>query len=289
VENATDSLAHALSADPVAADVVDHVAVSRPLPELAVVTLWRPEKRNAFSLAAWNRLAEVFTALSMEQDLLAVAVRGGAVFSAGADIEEFPRTRMTVDDAVAYNEKVAAALNAVQGVEVPVIAMLRGLAVGGGCELAAACDVRVASVETRLGVPIGRLGVTLGYTEARALAGLVGGAQLKRILFEGQLLDAQEALQIGLVEICVPDPDLASRTARLLIAILQAAPVTIRAAKAVADMCNRPLTAHDTERLVRFTVEAYPGPDLREGVAAFLGGRTPKFGPYWEEPTHVSP
>lgn len=269
----------ALRREPAPDEMRDHVALHHPVAGVAVVTLWRPEKHNAFSLATWHRITEIFQGLmDSNPDLRVIVLRGAAAFGAGADIEEFPEKRMTATDAATYNEAVAAALTAVQEVSVPVIAMVRGLAVGGGCELAAACDVRVASSDARLGIPIGRLGVTLGYTEARALVRLVGASQLKRMLFEGQLLDAQEAVRIGLVELVVDDENLEVRTSDMVTTILQSAPVTIRAAKAVADMCARPLTAKDTEQLIRFTVEAYPGADLREGVEAFLARRRPQFG-----------
>jgi enoyl-CoA hydratase len=285
-----NKLLHALRAEPRPDETRDHVALSQPVPGVAVVTLWRPEKRNAFNLATWRRIAEIFQGVvDSNQDLRVVVLRGGAVFGAGADIEEFPEQRMTASTAATYNEGVAAALTAVQDLPVPVIAMVRGLAVGGGCELAAACDVRIASTDCRLGIPIGRLGVTLGYTEARALVRLVGASQLKRMLFDGQLLDAQEALRIGLVELVVDDENLEVRTCDMATTIVQSAPVTIRAAKAVADMCARPLTANDTEQLIRFTVEAYPGPDLKEGVEAFLARRRPKFGHNLEESDRVSP
>src|SRR5699024_4468936 len=123
----------------------------------------------------------------------------------------------------------------VADVPVPVVAMVRGLAVGGGCELAAACDLRVSSQNARYGIPIGRLGVTLGYVEAKALTRLIGVGNLKRLLFEGDLIDAMEAERIGLVEVVVPDSDLENRTAALLSAILSSAKVTISASKLVAD------------------------------------------------------
>ena len=97
-------------------------------------------------------------------DLRVVIVRGAGdrAFGAGADISEFPEQRLDVEAALCYNASIAAAISAVQSIPVPVVAMIGGLAVGGGCELAAACDVRIASSDSRFGIPIGRLGVTLG-------------------------------------------------------------------------------------------------------------------------------
>jgi enoyl-CoA hydratase/carnithine racemase len=246
---------------------------------VAVVVLARPERHNALDLAAWRRIAALFTDLRGEPGLACVVVRGAGerAFGAGADIHEFPQVRMSPQAAVDYNESVAAALRAVAQLPQPVIAMIGGLAVGGGCELAAACDVRLAGARARFGIPIGRLGVTLGYTEAETLARIIGADMLKYLLFSGELIDAAEALRIGLVQRVVEPGELLGHTARLVGQIRASSGVTMQAAKAVAQMCGRPLQPTDTEQLTRFTVEAYGGPDLREGVAAFIKGREPQF------------
>jgi enoyl-CoA hydratase len=258
--------------------VVDHIAVGRAGP-VAVVSLCRPEHHNALSLASWVRLRSVFVAFAAERDLRTVVVRGvgGRAFAAGADISEFPDVRLTSKDAIGYNEAIAAALESVIALRVPVIAMIGGLAVGGGCELAAACDVRIACSDARFGIPIGRLGVTLGYTEANALVRLIGAAALKHLLFSGRLIPADEALRLGLVQQVVDRQELVSETTSLVETIVSSSEVTIRAAKLVADMCGRPLSARDTEELTRITIEAYDGPDLKEGVAAFEARRRPDF------------
>ncbi len=271
-------LSRALATDPNETAVVDHIGL-QVLAEVAIVTLARPEQYNALSLASWRQLVRVFEGLSAATALRAIVIRGvgDRAFSAGADIKEFPDVRLSVEDAIGYNEAISAALNTVQSVSVPVIAMISGLAVGGGCELAAACDVRIAGSSARFGIPIGRLGVILGYTEANALSRLIGPAELKYLLFSGALIDAQEALRIKLVQQVVPNAELIERTVALLEAIRTSSPVTIRAAKVVADMCGRTLTTADTEALTRMTVEAYGGPELKEGVAAFQQGRQANF------------
>lgn len=267
-----------LRADPDPATVIHHIGAQRSGP-VAVVTLARPDAHNALGYASWRRIADVFNDFAEDDDLRAVVVRGAGdrAFGAGADIAEFPDRRFGAAAAVDYNEAIACALRAVTRVQAPVVAMLRGLAVGGGCELAAACDVRIAGRGARFGIPIGRLGVTLGYTEADALVRLIGHANLKYLLFSGRLIDADEALRMGLVQQVVDADHLAETTGELVDAILASSPVTMRAAKVVSDMCLRPLTAADTEYLARITVEAYAGPDLKEGVAAFTERRAPRF------------
>jgi enoyl-CoA hydratase len=231
-------------------------------------------------LCSWLRLAEVFDQLAGDGDLRAVVVRGAGerAFSAGANIEEFPALRMSADAALDYNAAVSDALEAVMAFELPTVAMVRGLAVGGGCELAAACDLRVAAADARFGIPIGRLGVTLGPSEARAIVRLIGPARLKDLLFTGRLIDATEALAIGLVDRVVPVEELPAATAAVVSAIVSSAPTTIRAGKLAADTSGRPLSPHDEDVLARLTRDAYDGADLKEGVAAFLERRPPRFG-----------
>lgn len=278
--NYLDDWLHILESETDAAEDDAYVVLSRGGSQLAVVTLSRPKKRNPLSLRSWIRLEKIFVDLAQESQLRAVVIRGAGVeaFGAGADITEFIDNRMTAANAVIYNESIARALRAVGALGVPVIAMVRGLAVGGGCELAAACDVRICSDDSRFGIPIGRLGVTLGYTETKTLVRLIGGANLKRLLFEGDLINAHEAMRIGLAQICVPPDELTRRTITMLEAIVGSAPVTMRAAKLVTDMCERELTDADAELLTRITVEAYEGSHLREGVQAFLERRPPNFG-----------
>lgn len=264
--------------EPPREEVIDRVAVQRH-GGVAVVTLSHPPALNALNLASWHRLRAVFADFAAEPDLRAVVLRGAGdkAFAAGADIKEFPRERMTVADATRYNEAVAACLRTLTAVPVPVVAAVHGLAVGGGCELSAACDVRIASSEARFGLPMGKLGNTLGFTEANAVARLVGPAVLKYMLFSGELIGIEDAVRWGLVQRGVETDALAETVAGFVVQICSHSTVTMRAAKAVADMHGRALTATDTDALIRFNVEAYGGADLHEGVAAFCEGRSPKF------------
>ncbi|WP_275293555.1 enoyl-CoA hydratase-related protein [Amycolatopsis sp. La24] len=275
----TQELNAVLNTDPPAAQVVDRVA-TQTVDDVAVVTLAKPEAFNALSLASWRRLRTVFTELAQRDDLRAVVLRGAGTkaFAAGADIKEFPGTRMTAAAATDYNESIARALRAVAELPVPVIAAVQGLAVGGGCELITACDVRIASTDARFGIPIGKLGVTLGYTETVSVARLIGPAELKYLLFSGDLIGAGDAHRIGLVQRLTEPGDLIDAVTTLAGRIRAQSALTLKAAKLVTGMVGRPLTDADADTLARFTVEAYEGPDLKEGVAAFTERRTPVFG-----------
>jgi enoyl-CoA hydratase len=225
-------------------------------------------------------LAAIFDELACDSALRAVVLRGAGdkAFAAGADVKEFPNTRMTAARAAYYNECIASALRALVAIPVPVVAAVHGMAVGGGCELSAACDVRIATDDARFGIPIGRLGVILGYTEAQMAARVLGPAGLKYLLFSGEFIAADEALRLGLVQKVVAARDLAAETARLVTQICRHSQTTMRASKSVADMVGRELTAADTDLLTRLSIQAYEGDDLKEGVSAFIEGREPTFG-----------
>src|ERR1700739_3422829 len=267
-----------LESEPPDHEVIDRVAIQRHR-DVAVVTLSHPAADNALTLASWRRLRAIFDELASDASLRAVVLRGagGRAFAAGADIKEFPHVRMTAAQAAYYDESIAGALRAIAAVPVPVIAAVRGMAGGGGCEVCAACDVRIAADDARFGIPIGKLGVILGYTEAEVAARLIGPAGLKYLLFSAELIPAREALRLGLVQKVVAVSDLAAETAKLVMQICRQSQTTMLASKVVADMTGRALTAADTNLLARLTVEAYEGDDLKEGVAAFNQGREPAF------------
>jgi len=273
-----DGLRALLSTDPPPESVVDFVSYQRT-GSVGILTLARPEQHNALNLAAWLRIGSLAADLGRDEQLRALVIRGagGRAFCAGADIGEFPAKRMTARSAIHYSEAVAGALAAVAALSVPVLALIDGLAVGGGLELSAACDLRIASSTSRFGIPIGRLGVTLGIAEATALSRLIGPSELKYLLFSGRLINAHHALRIGLVQSVVPAEGLLDEVLDLLAAISAASVPTLLAAKAVADMTTRQLSAEDTEFIARMAVEVYDGPDLAEGVAAFGEQRAPEF------------
>lgn len=268
----------ALREDPVPNGVRAGLAVARD-DGVAVLTLARPEVHNAIDLALWRRLGSTVRDLGNDRSVTAVVVRGagGRAFSAGADIAEFPRVRCGVEEARSYNRELSTTLRAVMEAPVPVIAMVDGLTIGGGCELVAACDVRIASDVSRFGVPVGQLGVILGLTETKALMRHIGSHNLKYLLFSGVLWDAETACRRGLVDRVVPSGELAAAVSELLDAVLASSRTTMRAAKVVTDMADRTLTPEDVDVLARLEEEAYGGEDLREGVAAFLAGRRPRF------------
>lgn len=244
---------------------------------LAVVTLSHTRRRNAMDLSMWSRLEEVFVSFAGDRSLGAILVRGAgtAAFAAGADISEFPDLRHDPVSAARYNAQLARTLRAVASLEIPTIAAIQGYAVGGGCELSHACDLRLASETAQIGIPIGKLGVILGLTEAKYLVRHIGVNGLKRVLFSGRLFGAAESLRMGLVDE-VPEGVFWEAVSSLLETILASRPATMRAAKVITDMTAELDDLHG-DKLQEMMLAAYGGKGLREGFEAFLEKRNPDF------------
>lgn len=237
-----------------------------------VVRLGSGRKRNAITLTEWQALADTFIGWAVQGEPRTVVVRGngGLAFSAGADIGEFPALRIGLKQAAIYNEAVSDAVHSIASYPWPVVAMVNGLAVGGGCELAAACDVRMAASHALLGIPISRLGVILGVTETQALLRLIGPARLKWLILSGALIDADRALQFGLVETVVEQGMLADATLRLVSDIINGSLESIRATKHLIDLCWRTRIPRDVEQIIPMALAAYESPSYRDRVTDFL-------------------
>lgn len=246
---------------------------------LATVILDNPSKRNAIDAAMWRRLREVMQELSGDRQLRCVVLRGAGeeAFAAGGDIEEFVRLRATMEQALVYHQQwVAGALSAVRECLHPTLALIHGACIGGGLEIASQCDLRIAGASARFGVPIGRLGFTMAPAELAGLIELAGPAVALEILLEGRLLGAEEACRKGLVQRVVPDDRLDAEVGATARRICEGAPLAARAHKRmVRRMSARaamPGAAQIPEAFGYLETE-----DYREGIAAFLAKRAPRF------------
>lgn len=271
-------LRRVLAEDPPADAIADFIGVQRVGP-VGIVTLARPEQLNVINLAGWRRILATAQEFTADPELRVVLLRGSGpkAFGTGADIKEFETTRMSAAAAADYNETLGRALRAVSAIPVPVVAVIGGLAVGGGLELAGAADLRIASDDSRFGLPIGKLGVTLGHTEASVITRLIGPANEKYLLFSSRLVDAHDALRMGLIQAAYERNALNDEAVSLVQAILGASHATLVSGKWAIDMTQRQITPEDTETLARITAEVYAGEDLREGVAAFQARRPARF------------
>lgn len=243
---------------------------------IATVTLSNPGKLNAVDVAMWESLAEVFARLSQDETLRCVIVRGDqGNFAAGADIEEFPQVRNGTPQGMQYHRHtIARALDAIAGCLHPTIAAIEGVCVGGGLEIACACDLRIAAPDARFGIPVNRLGFSLAPDELRHLLQLAGQAATLEILLEGRVFPAAEARDKGLLHRIVSDVPLeAENTAKR---IAQGAPLAARAnKKMVRRLSSQPPALSEQEYAEAFAI--LDSQDYRDGVQAFLHKTKPIF------------
>ena len=244
---------------------------------IAVVTLKRPEKRNAVSLAMWRGLAVAFKALEADADVRAVILTGaGGHFSAGADISEFAAVRSTEADGRLYDEASDGAEDALHDLAKPTVAAIDGACVGGGLGLALACDFRIASRGARFGITAARLGIVYGLPETRKLVNVVGASAAKRILYLADIFDADEALRLGLLQELTDGPALpaAQAFARRMAAN---APLSLAGAKRVVGALMAGRADVEAAAIEDIVLGALASDDYREGQRAFAEKRQPKF------------
>jgi enoyl-CoA hydratase len=256
--------------------MVDTVLIQRD-EAIATVVLNRPEKLNALTRSMWQRLGEAIASLSIEDSIRCIVVRGAGdkAFAPGNDISEFETERANVEQARAYGADMHRTLAAFEQCRHPLVAMIKGICVGGGLEIAANCDLRVCGESSRFGAPVNRLGLVMAHAELRGLLGLVGRATALEILLEGRVFGAHEARDKGLVTRIVPDDMVEEEAYATARRIAEGAPLVARwhkkFAARLADV--RPLTeAEIDEGYACFGTE-----DFRIGYRAFLAKVKPEF------------
>ncbi|ATE53374.1 enoyl-CoA hydratase/isomerase family protein [Actinosynnema pretiosum] len=241
---------------------------------IATLVIDRPDKRNAMSFAMWRAIPELVERVRADDAVRVLLVRGGEHFSAGADIGEFGELRRGVEATARYSAVVHAGEQALATLEKPTIASVDGFCVGGGCELALACDIRIASARARFGITPAKLGIVYSLTATKRLVDVVGPSWAKQVLLTGELVDAAVALRIGLVNEVVED--LGARTAELAAVIASRAPVSVLGMKQIVERVVAGEREESAE-VAELYDAAVRSAEYAEGVAAFLEKRAPVF------------
>jgi len=245
--------------------------------DIATVILNRPDKLNALSKALWRAVGDAVAALDSDEGMRCVVLRGAGdkAFSPGADITEFGRERSNLEQARAYGKVMHESMARIAACRHPTIAMIKGVCVGGGLELAIMCDLRICGESSRFGVPINRLGVIMAYPEIAALIDLVGRSTALEILLEGRVFGAAEAKEKRLVTRLVPDGEVEAETYAAARRIADGAPLSNRYHKKFARrlLDPRPLTPEEFDE--GFATAA--SQDYQEGCRAFAERRQPSF------------
>ncbi|MPZ62094.1 MAG: enoyl-CoA hydratase [Propionibacteriales bacterium] len=262
------------------ADPSPDLVVERSGPGGAVATLVlnRPDSHNAIRLGMYEALPGLVREIDDDRSVKVLVVRGAGrrAFASGADISEFREVRGNAVTARVYNERVAAAEAALEGLAKPTIAMVHGYCIGGGCGLALACDLRFADEQANFAITPAKLGLVYSLDSTKRLVDVVGPAQAKWILMSGQRVDARRAQQIGLADEVVPGDDLEKLTNEFAELLCTRAQFSVRASKQIVGRIMAGQTEED-EASRELRNSSFDTEDYAEGVRAFLEKRRPNF------------
>ncbi|WP_277068629.1 enoyl-CoA hydratase/isomerase family protein [Saccharomonospora viridis] len=245
--------------------------------EVARLTFNRPDKMNAITHDMWSAIPDVVAAVEGDPGAKVLVVTGaGPHFSAGADIGEFRALRSTAEGAAVYDKAVTAAVQALSSLRKPSVAMVHGNCIGGGCQLAVACDFRFAAADARFGITPAKLGIVYDFLSTRQLVALIGPANARYLLLSAQLVDAEKARQLGLVNEVVEPSRLEEATTEFVRTLCSRSQTAIRGMNEIIERILSDQRESDAE-IERIRSDAVHSADYAEGVAAFLERRPPRF------------
>ncbi len=243
---------------------------------IALITINRPDKLNALNIKTREEMANALDELRNDQEIRVVVITGAGEksFVAGADINEFAGRTAVQQRAVM---KAKSIFTAAEDFPKPLIAMINGFCLGGGCELALSCDIRVASEIARFGQPEINLGIIPGGGGTQRLTRLVGEGKAMQMILTGEMIGAQEALRLGLVNEVHPPAELEARTMELADKIAEKSPVALAMAKAAVKAAARTTLREGLDQEIDLFALCFSSEDKEEGVRAFLEKRKPDF------------
>jgi enoyl-CoA hydratase len=246
------------------------------------IVLDNPSRRNAVSLSMWQSLSVAVQRFESDEEIRCIVVRGEGTrsFCAGADISEFEQHRSDRQANAAYGCIAYGAMERLQRLPKPTLAMIVGHCIGGGVALALSCDLRIGAVGSRYAIPAARLGVGYDYANIERLTGVVGPSKAKQLLFTGMPFQAEEAHRIGLIDELVPLDDVYVYTQQLATTIAGNAPLSVKSAKYATEIASRVATPDEVDHAKRLELACFESDDFVEGRRAFLEKRAPFFRGY---------
>ncbi len=244
------------------------------------IILNRPQQRNALPPADWLRLRDALQAVAADREARVIVLRGagGRAFSSGYDIGALRELEGRGIVLSTPDDPFEIALAAVVQHPLPIVALIDGYAIGGGCTLAAGCDVRIAAESARFGMPPAKLGLVYSATELQPFVALIGPARTKWMFSSGRIIGAQRAYEYGLVDEVLPDDEVSAHTYALAEEIAANAPLSVQGTKAILrEMAADQVTSEAAERIAAKIRRVNTSADLSEGMRAFLEKRPPVF------------
>jgi enoyl-CoA hydratase len=238
-----------------------------------------PERHNAVSLDMWAATTDILESFRNDPEVRVVVVTGagGKAFVSGADISKFESERSSTDAVAHYNVTVAKANATVAEFPKPTIAMIKGYCIGGGLGLALCCDMRIASENSKFGVPAAKLGLGYAYPGLKRLVDVVGPAFAKEIFYTGRQFDVPEALAMGLINRAVPADDLEGYVKNYADTIAGNAPLTLKAVKFIVGETVKDESKRDLAQADKLVADCFASQDYIEGRTAFMEKRKPVF------------
>ena len=247
-------------------------------PQIARIVIDNPTHRNALTLAMWRMLIACCTEIRAKDEVRVVILTGDdSAFSSGADITEFLRIRAEPGGTRDYDEAIESAMQAVRTLDVPVVADIRGVCVGGGVALALMCDMRIMADDARFGIPAGKLGIAYAPEWIRRLTEVVGPSASSELLFTAHIFSAARAMQWGFANALAPLSEISPRVGELAQRMAGLAPMSIRASKAAIRESSGLDVNRGWDRAQRLARACDESADYRRGVGAFLAGTTAEF------------
>jgi enoyl-CoA hydratase/carnithine racemase len=239
----------------------------------------QPQRRNAINGAMWRGIPPAMARFSEDPEVRCVAFRGAGseAFSAGADISEFEANRSRSDAVGEYDDLLDRVLHSIQGSLKPSVAMIYGYCLGGGLEIALACDLRYCAASAQFGIPAAKLGLAYNIEGHKRLLETVGHARTREIMFLGRRYNAEEALAMGLVHQILPTEALENFVGEVLQTLCDNAPLSIANTKTIVEEYVKSAGAPDAARMRSAIERCAKSEDYREGRRAFMEKRKPRF------------
>lgn len=250
------------------------------LDNICRITINRADRRNAFTLDMWKEFTELMRGMNDREHIRVVVLRGAGdkAFSSGIDLAELASGDRSVTDPKAWEEiGIEGAMHSITEFRYPVVAMVNGYAIAGGCELALHCDVLIAGDNARFAMPLAKIGLMVPFPLAQRLVSAVGVTHAREMLYTGRLVTAEEAMGMGMLSEVVPAAELEARAMAVAKEIAGNAPLSLEGMKKTLSRCFAHEREIEYDDLREYMAKCLASEDVMEGLGAFMQRRKPEF------------